>query len=383
MHDNVTTFDLIVVGGGFCGSIIGIKAHDLGLNVKVLEAKAHYPDNFRAEKLEDDQIAALTSMDLLDLVRPTESPQIDRVHTFTGDHETVNEHPSHRGLHYQDTVNTLRGVLIDRGLIVVQRVSSIEDGPDFSQVLLNDGTALRARLVVITTGMDPALRKSLNVVSRATDKLNSTTFGFDVEPATDTEFRVRAFNARPSAFVNGLQYITFFPIGDRTRANLFSCWEQSNERVRKLKSDTAQELQEMFPGLDAHVGPLRLCSKVDSYSTRYYRLDSDHLVRTVLAGDAFQSVNPANGIGLSKCLTDAQSLLGLLPELSKSGSSAVDLAAYYRDPRKREVDHSALKRWRWANELATSQSLGTRIKKLRCAASARIMALRGQRPVAN
>ena len=374
-HDNLRTYDLVVVGGGFCGSIIGIKAHELGLNVKVLDATAHYPDNFRAEKLEDDQIDALASMDLMDLVRPTKSPPIDRVHTFTGDVETISKHQNHRGLHYQDTVNTLRGVLMDSGLLDIQRVSGIDDGPDFSQVLLNDGTALRARLVVITTGMEPALRKSLNVVSHATDELNSTTFGFDVEPDIDTNFRVRAFNARPPAFVSGLQYVTFFPVGDRTRANLFTCWEQSNERVRKLKSKPSQELRDLFPALDAHVGPLRVSSKVDTFSTRYYRLDANHLLRTVLAGDAFQSVNPANGVGLSKCLTDAQTLLALLPELLKQGSSAVDLSAYYQDPRKRKVDHRALKRWRWVNELATSQSLRTKLKKLRFAAIARMMAI--------
>jgi 2-polyprenyl-6-methoxyphenol hydroxylase-like FAD-dependent oxidoreductase len=373
-HDNVTTCDVVVVGGGFCGSIVGIKAHDLGLNVKVLEAKAHYPDNFRAEKLENDQIEALASMDLLGLVQPTESPPIDRVHTFTGDVETVSEHQNHRGLHYQDTVNALRNVLIDRGLLIVQRASDIRDGPDFSQVLLNDEATLRARLVVVATGMEPTLRKSLNLVSRANDKLFSTTFGFDVKPASDTDFRVRAFNARPHAFESGLQYATFFPVGNRTRANLFTCWEQSNERVRKLKSATSEELRNLFPSLDSHVGPLRVSSKVDTYSTRYYRLEADHLARTVLAGDAFQSVNPANGVGLSKCLTDTQTLLALLPELSRTASSSVDLAAYYRDPRKCEVDYKALKRWRWSNELATSQSVQTKMKKLQFATTARVKA---------
>lgn len=377
LNVKVTDFDLIIVGGGFCGATIGIKAHDLGLNVKVLDAKAHYPGSFRADKLEADQIAAMTALGLLDLVRPVESPAIYRVHDFVGDDEVVTEHPTHRGLHYQDTVNALRGVLRDRGLLDIQRVTSIVDGPDCSEVLLHNGEAKRARLVVVATGMEPALRRSLNLGSRDPDALNSMTFGFYVAPATDSEFRVSAFNARSAAFVHGLQYITFFPIGNRTRANLFTCWESSNERVRRFTSDTLQQIRELFPGLEAHIGPLRLCSEVESYATRYYRSDPQYLARTVLSGDAFQSVNPANGVGLSKCLADAQALVDLLPQLSRSNLSKVDLAAYYRDARKRKVDQKALKGWRWTNELATSQSLLTKTKKIRYRTTARLKTLLG------
>ena len=373
--EQMSVYDLVIVGAGFCGSIVGIKAHDLGFNVKVLDAKAHYPDNFRAEKLEDDQYEALASMDLLDVVQPTESPKIGQVHTFTGNVEVVSQHQHHRGINYQDTVNALRSVLLNRGLLDVQRVSNIQDGPDFSQVLLNNGAALRARLVVVATGMESAFRNSLNLKFRSTDNLISTTFGFDVKPASDDAFPVRAFNARPHAFVIGLQYATFFPIGHRTRANLFTCWEPSSKRVRNLKSGMSQELRKLFPSLEAQVGPISVCSKVDSFSTRYYRLDANHLDHTILIGDAFQSVNPANGVGLSKCLTDAQTLLTLLPELSKTASSFVDLAAFYRDLRKRKIDNVALKRWRWTNELATSQSLRTKIRKLRFNATARVKAL--------
>lgn len=370
--DKSTIHDLVVVGAGFSGSVIGIKAHDLGLNVKVLDAQPHYPNHFRAEKLEDDQCEALASLDLFDLVQPASSPSIDEVHTFTGDVKTISRYRSHRGMHYGDTVNALRGALVDRGILDIETASDIQDGPEASRVILNGRSTLQARLVVVATGMAAALRKALKLTNSGTERLTSTTFGFDIEPASGADFPLRAFNFRPDAFVHGLQYITFFPIGDRTRANLFTCWQPSDEQARKLKHDMSQEIRKLFPNVEAHIGPFRISSEIESYSTRYYRHDANHLTRTVLVGDAFQSVNPANGVGLSKCLTDAQTLLDALPQTLERPSARIDLNAYYGSPRKREVDLTALRRWRWANELATSQSLRTKFKKVRIASRGRV-----------
>ena len=364
--------DIVVVGAGFTGCVIGVKAHELGLDVRVVDANPKYPNHFRAEKLEDDQCQALASLNLLDLVRPASSPTIDAVHTFTGHVETVSRYRSHRGLHYADTVNALRGALAERGILDIQTVADIQDGPEASQVILNDHSTLQARLVVVASGMAAALRRALKLTSTGMDRLASTTFGFDIEPASGADFPYPAFNFRPDDFVYGLQYITFFPIGDRTRANLFTCWEPSDEQARKLKHDVSQEIRNLFPNIEAHVGPFRVSSDIESYSTRFYRHDATHLTRTVLVGDAFQSVNPANGVGLSKCLTDARTLLELLPRTFEAPSALMDLNAYYESPQKREVDDTALRRWRWANEVATSQSLRTKFRKGRSGARERI-----------
>ena len=364
--------DLVVVGAGFSGCVIGIKAHDMGLDVRVVDANPHYPKHFRAEKLEDDQSEALASLGLLDLVRPTSSPTIDKVHTFTGHIETVSRYRSLRGIDYADTVNALRDVLADRGILDIQTVSDIQDGPETSQVILNDQSILQGRLVVVASGMAAALRRALKLTYSGMEKLTSTTFGFDIKRASGADFPFRAFNFRPDPFVYGLQYITFFPIGDRTRANLFTCWEPSDEQARKVKRDVSQEIRTLFPNIEAHIGRFRIGSEIESYTTRYYRQDADHLTRTVLVGDAFQSVNPANGVGLSKCLTDARTLLDALPRTFEEPSARMDLNAYYGSARKREVDDTALRRWRWANELATSQSLRTKFRKGRSAASGRL-----------
>ena len=117
-------YDVVVVGGGFSGSVIGLKAGDLGLNVKVVDRRTEYPDLFRAEKLETDQHQALEQLGLIDLVRPAERFYIEHVRELKGRKERLVPCSKHRGMHYQDTVNAFRHALSSRGLLEIRKVSS-------------------------------------------------------------------------------------------------------------------------------------------------------------------------------------------------------------------------------------------------------------------
>jgi len=363
--NNTELFDIIVIGAGFCGTIIGLAAARRSLSILVIDAHAEYPDHFRAEKLEADQCEALESLGMMSFVRPLVSPPISKVHTFTGDRESVSTHDGHRGMRYSETVNALRDSLLKRQILEVGRVTSIKDGDDCCEVVIDEKLTRRARLVVMATGMEAGLRQQLDVQNVADEKLVSTTFGFEIESVSERELPYLAFNFRPRHFIEGLHYITFFPIGDRRRANLFTCWEATSGAVRRLKVDMHSELRALFPDLERRIGAFDICTAVQSYTTRYYRMNGNSLRRVVLVGDACQSVNPANGVGLSKCLTDAQVLLELMPQLLNSPDDPIDLHAYYGDARKIKVDNEGLNRWLWANESTTSRSLKTRLKRSR------------------
>lgn len=358
-------YDLIVIGAGFAGSALAIKADDLGLRVKVLDTQETYPDYFRAEKLETDQYEALVALGLTDLVRPQESPWIDRVHTFTGGKEKVNPHSRHRGLHYADTINAFREALRDRDLLAIRKVTEVIDQPDSCEVSTDDGETLRARAIAIATGMNAGFRKSLGLQTIEPQKLVSLTFGFDVAPRSAEKLPFTAFNFRPRKFIYGLHYLSFFPVGERMRANLFTCWESRSEATREFKADPLGELARFFPDLDDRIGPIRLTSEVQAFMTRYYRIDSEHLHGMVLLGDAFQSVSPATGVGLSKCLVDVQVVVDMLPQLLEDPAARLDLSKYYRDEGKLQSDDLAMGYWQWANESATSRSVTTRLKAVK------------------
>mgnify|MGYP001815535230 CR=1 FL=1 len=146
-------------------------------------------------------------------------------------------------------------------------------------------------------------------------------------------------------------------------------YKRQSEEVRNFKADPAKEMRRHFPTLESVIGSFRVCPGHEAYTTRYYRLDPAGLRRTVLAADAYQSVNPANGVGISKCLTDARVITDCLPHWLEQKVGAIDTERYYRDARKQRIDDEALRRWRWATESSTSRSLVTRVKRLRIATS--------------
>ncbi len=371
MSASNSEFDVIVIGAGFCGSIIGLRARELGLSFRIVDPTSRYPDAFRAEKLEVDQSEMLEALGVINHVHPKNTPPITQVHTFSGTRETVNVRSKHQGLAYADTVNSMRKSLLESDSIIKARVEDFEESAEECKVVVRDDKGpreLRCRYLVVASGMDRNIRRRLRYEQTADSELISTTIGFVIESLQDSGFKYGAFNFRPPTFVHGLHYVTFFPIGARMRANLFTSWSPADTPVRNMKSETETELARWFPDMTNIIGPFRVSAEAESYSTKYYRHAPPAGTRIAVVGDAFQSVNPANGVGLSKCLTDVTVLTELL---SNAASSDVDLSNYYSDPRKLSVDAEGLKRWRWAMESATSTSISTRLRRLRINVSSR------------
>ena len=130
-------------------------------------------------------------------------------------------------------------------------------------------------------------------------------------------------------------------------------------------TETLPELRRYFPMLEKRICPFRLSTKVQAFTTYYYQQSKNHLHNVILVGDAYQSISPATGVGLSKCLCDVQALMELLQNFSADRAVDLDCALFYQNPIKRQVDDNAYHRWHWANESSTSRSIGTIFKRLK------------------
>lgn len=360
-----TDLDVAVIGAGYAGSLLALKAAEIGLRVGVFDVRAEYPDHFRAEKLEPDQHEALERLGFIDLVRPVESPYIDQVNVLTGKKRRVVACRKHRGMDYRGTVNSFRSALRARELLQVRKIVALQDADDHCRIVFEDGAVLCARLAVVATGGSSLARTSLGLSADRDGALISTSFGFHVEPTGVDGFRFDAFNTVPDRFISGLHYGTFFPVGGRMRVNIFTCWRPSGPAAKAFRADPVAGIGDLFPHLTQHSGPFRITDKVQVFTTRYYRQRPEHLMSVILVGDEFQSVSPATGMGISKCLTDVEAAMGVLAALHEVPAEPLDLAAYFRNPAKRRVDEEARRRWEWANESATSRSLTTRLRKLK------------------
>jgi 2-polyprenyl-6-methoxyphenol hydroxylase-like FAD-dependent oxidoreductase len=360
--DHGEPVDVVVVGTGFAGSLIALKAADLGLTVRAVDALPTYPDRFRAEKLEQDQYEGLERLGAVHLVRPEVSPFLNEVTVFQGGRSRVVPCTNHRGMDYQCTVNRLREDVKARLPLDIGKVVAVRDVGSGCEIDIDDGSTITARLGVIASGGGQFMRKALDLDAPAADAAISTTFGFFVEPEGTRGFPSTAFNVIPDTFYPGLQYITFFPVGQRIRVNLFTCWSPTSDEVKAFRSDPIVELKRHFPMLDAEVGAFRIEGQLQVFSTRYYRHDRCKLRNAVLIGDDYQSVSPATGMGISKCVTDVRILTEMLVEARETPSLDLDPDAFYHHPEKLRIDEIARRAWEWENDAATSQSLRTRIR---------------------
>jgi len=354
--------DITIVGAGFSGSGLAIKANEMGLKVRVFDATEHYPNHFRAEKLEHDQYDALDKLDLLPLVEPKESSFIEEVIVYKGKSHTVKPQSQHRGMLYNDTVNSFRNELRKNDLLQVDTISHAEETPDGYLLTSKKGEVFNTRILVLATGFAGPLLNKLNIVNKPSAEMLSTSFGFHVDSLNPNGFPHRAFNYRPKKWGDGLDFVTFFPVGSHMRVNVFTSWPTKDERVGVVKKNTKEALEGFFPELIEQIGDYELSSKVQIFTTYFYQKDCENKKKLALIGDAFQAVSPATGLGLSKCLTDVQVLIDTLQVWSQDKSRVFDPAPYYADKRKLAVDKHAKDAWEWSNERCSSRSFSTLCK---------------------
>ena len=356
------TYDVLIIGAGFSGCCLAIKTIEKGLTTLVVDKTEEYPDYFRAEKLEPDQYELLESLDLLQYMEPKNSPIIDKVVLYQASREKIIPRQKHRGLNYRDSVNSLRSQLHRLGCLQKHLVSEVEQEADSFQVTTKDGESFHCRLLVVATGYPGQLAKSLGLNPVQDEEMISTSIGFYVA-CKDRDGRIPAVNFRPAKWGGGLDYATFFSIGDLARVNVFTCWPPRDERVKTFKEEPIESLPQYFEDVPAVLGEIELDSKVQVFTTQFYRYGADGRDNLFFLGDSSQSVSPASGLGLSKCLTDVDVLLGLLETWDRH--SKIPSKAYFNHQRKLAVDKHAYDSWKWSNERSSSTGLGIKIKMTR------------------
>ncbi len=115
--------------------------------------------------------------------------------------------------HYADLVNGLRAVLPGTVRFVVGRVGDIATGDDVQSVTMADGTVLKARLIIVATGLGDSIRSRVSIERVRLSRAHSLSLGFDltVKPRELPFASLVYYGNGPS---DRLAYFTLFPIGD-------------------------------------------------------------------------------------------------------------------------------------------------------------------------
>ena len=249
---------------------------------------------------------------------------------------------AHRGFLYRDLVGAVRQRFPLNVLSLTARAIDLALADDGQQVTLSTGEVIRARLVVLASGMSDTLCRKVGIANRVVSKHHSFNFGFMIEPTKEAVgFDALTLYGRDPR--DRTDYLNVFPTTHGLRGNLFTYRTHDDPWVRQFKKEPAVHLRELFPELDDYLGAFSITSRVENWLTDLTVAENYFRPGLVVVGDAFQTSCPAVGVGLTRAISDVEALLRHAPGWFASPKLDVgEVAEFYSDPAKLALDRTTL-----------------------------------------
>ncbi|SEP96264.1 2-polyprenyl-6-methoxyphenol hydroxylase [Faunimonas pinastri] len=355
--------DVAIVGAGLAGCTAAFMLASRGISCALIDPRLEAPPDFRCEKLDSSQLDLAERIGIAPVLR---SAGTEVTHVQVARFGRIVETRLLRqfGILYPDLVDAVRGAIPPAVTLLQDKVAAVETGPERQRVRLAGGGDISARLVVMATGLNPGLSDSLGIRRTVVSKAHSVSIGFDLAPAGQMRFGFRALTCNADRPADRMAYLTLFPLGDTTRANLFLYRPLDDPWLAEFRRDATDALFTGLPRLRrltgaAHAGPARI-RPVDLYVVEGYRQPG-----IVLVGDAFATSCPAAGSGVNKVFTDVLQLCSVhVPAwLATAGMGAHKMAAFYDDPEKRAADEASRQKAFWLRSYSTETTLPWRLKR--------------------
>jgi 2-polyprenyl-6-methoxyphenol hydroxylase-like FAD-dependent oxidoreductase len=363
--ESVISRDVIIVGAGLAGSAAATVLARRGLSVTVIDPYAEFPPLFRAEKIEPDQAALLQSLGLFDGVKQKTRVIREIIHGYRG--RIVHRRQIEQfGISYCDIVNQVRAQIPPSVEFKLSRVETMHADPLQPRVELADGSVYQGRLIILASGMMGRLYEQLEVQRQMVKEELSMAFGFMLERTDGQPFAFDAVTYRPGTTADKVGYVTLFRMGSAMRANIFAYWPAKDATTKELLREPGSALPRLLPGLDQLIGAYAVQGKIEPFKIDLYRMHDCARPGIVLIGDAYQSVCPSTGMGLSKVLTDVDVLCNtFVPQwLAAEQLPAERIAEFYAHERKNEVDDRALQQALRGRESVLDNSLHWRLRRV-------------------
>ena len=354
----VPAFDIAIVGGGLAGAIAARQLARQDRSVAVVDLHDQPRPDFRAEQLVGPQVGRLAELGLLGEMTRDSRPCSEAVNARRG--RIVNStFVEQYGVPYQAMVRGVRAGLPAGAQFIVGRVASVDNGPDLQRVRLASGAELRARLVIMATGMSSVLPKRLGIEMRMIRASHSLAVAFDVQISGNGAAGFKPLIYYGENARDGMDYLALFAMHDVIRANLFCYREHHSAWARAFCRDPKAELLAVMPGLSRLIGDFEITSPVQMRSNDLRVAHDPARDGVVLVGDAFQTPCPAAGTGIDRLLSDLDVLCGAHVPLwlSTPGMARDKIAAFYADPRKVAFDAECLRTAEYRRSVSTAQGL--------------------------
>jgi 2-polyprenyl-6-methoxyphenol hydroxylase-like FAD-dependent oxidoreductase len=245
--------DIAIVGGGLAGSTAAAMLGRAGHDAILIDPHPLYPKDFRCEKLDASQLRLLRMTGLADAVMRAATIDLEVWIARFG--HVVEKKPSAQcDILYDGLVNAVRAEIPRSVPFIHAKAAAIATGSDRQRLTLSNGEEVSARLIVLANGLNIGLRHSLGIEREVISPCHSISIGFDVEPVGRPAFDFRALTYYTEDAADRVAYVTLFPIGAMTRANLFVYRDMDDPWLRRMRRDGQEALFALMPGLRALTG---------------------------------------------------------------------------------------------------------------------------------
>jgi 2-polyprenyl-6-methoxyphenol hydroxylase-like FAD-dependent oxidoreductase len=335
--------DVAIIGAGAAGCAAAAAVVRSGRTVALIDLHERASDEFRAEKIGMRQVGYLNAFGFEAMAREVLTA-FDGVWVHRYGRIIEKKQTPEFAASYGDLINGMRGALPPEVNFIIGRVDTMATGADEQHLGLADGRRITARLLIVATGLIDVARRKLGIDKRVTSAEHSLTFGFDIV-GTPADFPFPSLVWYIDRTADKGAYLSFFPIHDRVRANLFTYWRMADPRVKAFRLDAANALHTLLPELEPLFGRVKTdgpvaARPIDLMETLNYQQPG-----VVLIGDAFMTSCPTTGTGIDKAFNDVDVLVNrhLADWLATPGMGVEKIAQFYADPVKLERDASALR----------------------------------------
>ena len=338
-------FDVVIIGGGMVGAAVACCLGDSNLQVAVIENE--FPQEFSPEQSHDLRVSALSiaSKTILEMVGAWQGIESRRLCPFkrmrvwetAGDTEFCSDDIGYSELGYIVENRVTQLALLERlqvfknvELICPTRIETLNySNSDDSELILNNGRILTAKLLVAADGANSKIRQSANLGLTSWDYQQHALVIYieTAYPQQDITWQ-RFTPSGPQAFL---------PLTGNFGSIV---WYNSPDEVKRLQAlsndDLKHELIIIFPKELGEV--TRVISATSFPLTRRH---AQNYVKhgIALVGDAAHTINPLAGQGVNIGLLDAAALAEVLVEAVQQGRSIADESILKRYEKMRRTEN--------------------------------------------
>lgn len=334
--------DVAIIGSGFAGATAAAMLGRSGVNAVIVDPNAEKRPDFRCEKLSASQLPLLEKTGLADDLLPHTCLNSEIWIVRYG--RLIDRRPTTAaGFVYNDFVNAINRAVPKTVPRFEAKGTKIAQENGSPVVALSTGEEIAAKLVILSTGLNPGLRGSLGIDQELLSRCHSISIGFDIRPVGRQSFDFPALTYFPDRPDQRFAYLSLFPVPGAMRANLFVYWSPDDPRLHRFRHNCESALLELLPRLTRFTGQFSVEGTVSIRPVDLVRSTNVKIPGVVLVGDAYSTSCPAAGTGSNKVLTDVERLCSgyIRSWLRKSSIGADDIAAFYADPAKVQCESAS------------------------------------------